>query len=319
MKFLPIPYVNYNRSLGYQIGAVPVVLFNLVKSDTVSPSSIAGMAGVYTENKTWFLMGFSMLYLQEDNWRILAAGGLASVNFQFFLENQIGGWIPYNTELDVIFAQVQRRVFRKIYAGVSLVRMNLKTSSDVIPIEPETRLNGLGLQVSMDRRSNVRYPRSGFETTVRYFTYPSFLGNEAVSNKIELTHNHFLPMRKNTDVLAGRVFIGLGLGDLSFNQQLIVGRTDIRGYTQGGYRGNYLVAAQGEYRWNFLPRWGAVGFAGAATLFQAINEQDNGKILPGVGAGFRYTVDTETSMNVGMEVAAGIDDWGVYFRIGEAF
>jgi hypothetical protein len=58
-----------------------------------------------------------------------------------------------------------------------------------------------------------------------------------------------------------------------------------RGYTQGAHRGNYLVALQGEYRWNFYGRWGAVGFGGLATVFEGINEADNGKMLPGAGVG----------------------------------
>ena len=67
------------------------------------------------------------------------------------------------------------------------------------------------------------------------------------------------------DVIAARGVVGLGLGDLTCNQQFIVGgRQDIRGYTQGEFRGNYMVAVQGEYRWNLATRWGLVGFLGVA-------------------------------------------------------
>jgi hypothetical protein len=79
-----------------------------------------------------------------------------------------------------------------------------------------------------------------------------------------------------------------------------------------------MLALQGEYRWNFHPRLGAVGFAGVATIFDAVNADDDGKLLPSVGTGFRFTADTETNMNVGMDIAVGLDDWGIYFRIGEA-
>ena len=114
-------------------------------------------------------------------------------------------------------------------------------------------------------------------------------------------------------------FSGLGIGDLNFNQQFIVGNTDIRGYTQGAFRGNYQLALQGEYRYNFENRWGLVGFFGLATIFESINPDDDGTILPGAGVGFRFTADKETHMNVGMDIAAGKDDWGIYFRLGEAF
>jgi hypothetical protein len=66
-------------------------------------------------------------------------------------------------------------------------------------------------------------------------------------------------------------------------------------------------------------RIGLVGFLGVATLFEAINEGDDGRIFPGIGGGFRYTVITDNHMNVGLDVAVGDGDWGIYFRLGEAF
>ena len=47
------------------------------------------------------------------------------------------------------------------------------------------------------------------------------------------------------------------------------------------------------------------GMGGDATVFESINNEDNGRLLPGFGAGFRYTVIQDTHMNVGMDIAAG--------------
>ena len=105
-KILPLPYLNYNRSIGFQYGAIPMVLFNPVRSDTLSPSSVVGGFLMGSENKTWFAMGFTMLYFDQDNWRFLAAGGTGSVNFQFFLDSPVNSWIPYNTEADIFYACV---------------------------------------------------------------------------------------------------------------------------------------------------------------------------------------------------------------------
>ena len=80
-----------------------------------------------------------------------------------------------------------------------------------------------------------------------------------------------------------------------------------------------MIAVQGEYRWNPHKKIGAVGFLGVATILESINESDNGKLLPGIGAGFRYLVIPEYKMRAGFDVAVGQDDWGFYFRIGEAF
>ncbi len=320
VKFLPIPYLNYDRSIGFQAGGLPMVMFNPVKSDTISPSSMAGLFGMYTTNDTWMLMAFGRLHLDEGNWRIMTAIGRGNYNFQFFLDAPIASWIPYNTDMNLAFIQVQRRMYQQLYGGLSYIYLDFETNLEGFPHSKETTLNGLGLDLSLDHRSSVFYPHTGFETNLRYFTYPQGLGNESESDKIQLEYHHFFSMRKEEDVLACRFFAGIGLGNLAFEQQFVVGsRQDIRGYTQGEYRGDYLFALQGEYRWNLHSRIGLVGFAGVATIFQSINEDDDGKLLPGAGAGFRYTVDTETNMNVGLDIAAGKDDWGIYFKLGEAF
>ncbi len=38
-----------------------------------------------------------------------------------------------------------------------------------------------------------------------------------------------------------------------------------------------------------------------------------------ISTGFRFNVFPENHMNIGIDGAVGKDDWGIYFRIGEAF
>lgn len=318
-KFLPIPYINYDRSLGFSIGALPMMMFNPVKKDTLSPSSIVGLLGMYTTNDTWFGMGFGKFYFFEDRWRFTTAGGIGSVNFQFYIDNPVNGWVPYNTEIDFALFQVERKIVKQLYGGVSYVYLKFNTSVDASDFSTTVALNGFGLNLSLDRRNNIYYPTKGILSNLKFYSFPEFFGNNYVSNKIELDYNQYFSVHQQKDVIAARFYAGVGIGDLSFNQQFIVGQTDIRGYTQGEFRGNNLLALQGEYRWNFHHRIGAVGFAGVATIFDAINSSDNGKLLPGIGTGFRYTISKDTQFKVGMDVAVGVDDWGIYFRIGESF
>lgn len=84
-------------------------------------------------------------------------------------------------------------------------------------------------------------------------TFSRGFGNEYVSNKIQVDYTHCFPAKSERDVLVGRFFAGLRIDDAQSNQQFIVGQgPDIRIYTQGKYRGDYLLALQGEYRWTSL-------------------------------------------------------------------
>lgn len=321
ISFMPIPYVNYNRSLGFQIGFLPMVMYNLSKKDTISPSSISGGFGMYSGNKTWFAMQFNKLYFKEDRYRAILVGGTGDYNSQFFWDLPVfNDFIDYSTKMTFLKVELQRRVIPHLFVGLNYMYAKLITEIDLAENpEEETNLNSFGAIVSYDRRDDVYYPHKGFLTNLLYSSFPEFLGNDFVSEKITVDFNQFFEMKNERDIVAVRFYGGAGIGELNFNQQFVVGNNDIRGYTQSKYRGDQIVSLQAEYRWNPFKKIGFVGFGGIASVFSGLNADDNGKILPGIGTGFRYNVFPKNHMNVGMDIAAGIDDWGIYFKIGEAF
>lgn len=328
-KFAPVPYINYDRTLEFTFGALPLVMYNLSEKDTISPQSITGGLLMYATNKSWFGMVFNRTYFNEDKYRATLAGGLGVTYYQFFMSEPFNlGYIDYNVDIVFLFAELQRKVIGNLYAGLNYKYAKLETvipefesqDGEIIPEMEETEvLNGLGAILSYDDRDDVYYPYNGLISNLKYSTFPGFMGNDLVSKKVDFDYNHFVAFRKKKDVLAARFFGGAGIGELSFNQQFVVGGEDVRGYSQGKYRGEQIIALQAEYRWNPYEKIGFVGFVGSAMVFNGMNSEDNGILLPSLGAGFRYTVFPDNHMNVGMDFAAGKDDWGIYFRIGESF
>jgi len=228
-SFMPIPYISYNRSLGFIYGFLPMAMYNLSKNDTISPSSISGLLGMGTTNNTWFVMGFSKFFLDQDNYRITLAGGLGNLNFQFYPDLPSGPeYVEYSTETDFLFIEGQRKVAKNMYLGLRYTYINLATQVDIEGKPTEfTKLHGLGVVYSFDKRDNVYYPRKGFIANLSYNFFPSFLGNDLTSNKIELDYNQFFGTKNQKNVVGVRAFVGIGIGDLDFNQQFIVGQKDI--------------------------------------------------------------------------------------------
>ena len=58
-----IPMINYNRTQGIVVGAIVSNYFKINKKDTISPSSNIGIAGIYTEQKSYMLFAYSALIL----------------------------------------------------------------------------------------------------------------------------------------------------------------------------------------------------------------------------------------------------------------
>ncbi len=319
--FTVMPFFSYNRNLEFMIGAIPMMMYHLNKQDTISPKSLSGAIGVYTTNKSYFIGFFNKFYFSEDSWRGTLFLGKGNINSQFFVDGINGSdFYNYGTNATVFSAGIQRKVVKGLYGGITYTYAKYRTEfSDDVMEETSTVTNGIEFNTLYDTRDNVYYPKSGNKFDVKWISYPEWFGNDMNANKIKTIFNKYFPMREKSDVLAARVSGTFGLGDIAFEQQTVVGGKDIRGYSEGKYRGNTVIAIQAEYRLNFAERMGVVGFAGAATLYGSDNESFNGTFLPGGGVGFRYKAFKAIKFNIGLDAAVGKDDWGLYFRIGEAF
>jgi len=321
-EFVPAPLISYNRSIGFVFGAAPMAMYSLDTTDTISPRSISALAGFYSSSGTWMGATFHKLYVEQDRWRLLFGGGLASVNFQTYVSGSFNDMLGYHTGTYFVIVEAQRQIVPHWYGGARIVLSQAQTVFDqgiVDTIVDDYRT--LGFVTVYDNRDEQYYPRSGSNTELRADLIPEWLGNDKTGTKITASLNYYIPNRDDEDVIALRAMLGTGVGnDLPFAYEFIVGKgRDIRGYTQGEYRGNSMTAAQGEYRMHIDGPWGAVGFAGIATIFGSATPDQNGTLLPSVGLGLRFLVFEQNTMNIGLDGAVGRNDWGIYFHIGEAF
>jgi len=322
-KFLAIPTLNYNRSLGLEVGAT-IMFFNNFKNDTVSPPSISGIKGYYTTNKSWVVFAFQRLFYQQDNWRSVWVLGTGDVNFQFYTEEIPGGdFIDYTTTRNFIYFSTTKRIYARLYAGLSIMYTKLNTEFYTEEYtggnEISTKkLVGLGIPIVWDSRNSIFNPSKGIESKINIQINNKIFGSDLNFNAINITSNLYKKLR-NKSVLANRITIYSGLGEVPFEGTKAIGKNDIRGYTKGEYRGKQTATIQSEYRRLIKNNWSYVGFFGLASTFNTTKNKKWSGILPGAGAGIRYMLLPSKKMNLGIDAAVGKNDWGVYFRIGEAF
>lgn len=321
IDFNVMPYINYNRTLDFMFGAIPMMMYKVNKADTISPKSLSGISAVYTTNKSYFVASFNKIYFNEDKWRAQFIFVTGNQNAQFYVDDiDTPDFYDYGTKKTLVAMTLQRKLIKALYAGLgySYAHYDTKYQDDIQP-SSITHTNGLQLIMMYDTRDAVYYPTKGDKIKLRWISYPEWIGNDVSANKILSEYNTYFPMRGGTDVLAARFSGKFGLGNISFEQQVTIGGEDIRGYSEGKYRGDGLMALQGEYRYNFNKKMGLVGFAGLATIYGSDTEDFNWNLYPGAGVGYRYRAFKHEKFNVGLDAAVGKGDWGLYFRIGEAF
>ncbi len=317
-----VPYLNYNNTLGLGLGAVPMASFRINPQDTISPRSLVGGMGFWTTNHSYMFMVYSQLHFDKDNWRIAAAAGHGNFGFQTYMEEapySSGAFIDYNTLATFVMIKGFRKIWGKNYGGLGYSFQNNKTHFDEFDIDSVSKNHNIQFDYTFDSRNNVYYPSQGAHANVVWNLAPKTSYNSEIFNTVRSYYNHYFSFQKGKGVLAARAYANVGIGKIDFQHQVTIGNNDLRGYSSGKYRGDGVMDIQGEYRWNVYKRVTLVGFAGVATLYGSSNEDFNWKLYPAAGGGFRYLVFPKMHMNVGIDAAAGKDDWGMYFRIGEAF
>ena len=321
LEFSPIPYISYNRTTEFEFGVLPMVMYSVNKKDTISPKSISGAMYVYTTNKSQFGFQFNKLYLNEDRYRITLAVGVADYNAQVFID---GIFIPskfydFNTYAQFFMLKLERRVWRNIFLGTGFAYINAENSLEIGGPVFKSERSGLSFFASNDNRDDVYFPTAGSLFESRVILYPELLGNKQISQTILLSYNQYKTLRNERDILAFRLSTDFSLGEVSFDQQVVVGGREIRGYSEGRYRGEQVANFQLEYRYNPWDKLGFVGFGSISKLWGSNIESHNEYWYPALGAGFRYMAFKENKMRVGLDAAVGREDWGIYFKIGEAF
>lgn len=325
VNWAAIPIINYDPSFEFMFGAMTSAFYRLDKNDTISPPSVTGIFVMATTNGSWFGALFQKLYLQQDNWRITAAAGKVNVNFQFYMDIPIigGKFIGFNSEASMYYAKVLRQTWPNLYLGVHGAIVPVTTDFDInignwSPSDSR-QLNFLGYDIEYDSRDNVNNPSSGINGAFGHSLFRDWMGSDNDYNSFELTLNHYTTIKNKKNVLASRFSTQIAHGDVPFQGQNVVMGDDIRGYTNGKHRANQIYALQTEYRWNFYKKFGLVGFFGLASAVESFNNLSDSEVLPGAGFGLRYMMIPSERINVGFDIATGKDDWGIYFRIGEAF
>ncbi len=325
-QFNIAPYFNYSQGVGVGYGLIPMYSFYPNKKDSISPKSIVGVLGYRTTNESQALTTFGKIFLDEDKWRLAYALGTGRYNFQTYLEDPTdhleGFFLPYGTSVTGAGFNLKRKLTDKFYLGTGMIYSRLNTdfvNSQILQID--NNLATIMVDGFYDNRDFVFYPKNGSRGLLRLNTLPEFLGNKKSSNVLIGYFNKYVGANHDRDILALRTYARVGLGNISFQQQTALGGLDLRGYSSGKFRGDGKFDVQAEYRWNFLNKLRAslVGFGGLGTIYGSSTPDFDWQLYPSIGAGFRYTAIENTHLNIGVDAAIGKDDWGIYFRFGEAF
>jgi hypothetical protein len=322
----PVPF--YNPSQGYGLALMGQYIF-APKVEHAAPS--IAMLGVFgTQKKSYGGIAGYIGRLMEDRLRIISILGAMQFNSDFYGVGKETGQqnisVPLKQDMEFLAIAVTPQIWRKVYLGPSVAFSHVKNNFDLgqysylVPTEKlDIRTWTPGLRGEWDTRDNTFYPQSGGHAGLTALFHDQSFGDGNTYQKYMFYYNHYFGLNA-TNVIAMRVNTETGEGDVPFYDMAQFGqRSDLRGYQAGKYRDKVAWSTQGEYRYRFTDRWGAVYFAGIGDVIPSWSKFDLERLLWSTGAGLRFRIAENNPVDFRFDIAYGDNQWTWYFGVNQAF
>ena len=230
-----------------------------------------------------------------------------------------------------IFPQLVRKVYRNFFAGIGYEYQDVfefdyntggKSLFDQENITGRYggHISGASFILTWDTRNNAFSPSRGLYAQYVFGTYQDLLGSQfnfAIQN---WDIRKYFPLRKRR-VLAMQFNMIITNGNVPIRNMSNIGSNSfMRGYYEGRFTDQDLVAAQVEYRTPVWKRWGVVFFAGGGKVSSRFFDLiDLSRIKPSLGVGLRFSLNSQEKLNLRIDSGFGRQSQGTYINMGEAF
>lgn len=327
------PIIAYAPETSLQLGIGSQLVFKPFGAGENTRPSTLEMTARYTLNNQLILSPEYRIFFNEEKY--ILRGEMTFEKFpQFFYG--IGNDTPEENEELYEFSSFEadqilyRQLFSKMYAGFGYrfaYRYKLKLEEDGlldnsnIPGKSGGRSGGFTLGLLYDNRNNVLNSARGTFVELSHTLHRRFTGSEFDYTLTILdARTYFQPSDERSDVLAFQVYGYFAHGNTPFTDLAALGGGRImRGYYEGRYLDNHLLAAQAEYRLPLWRRIGAVGFVAVGEVAPQVKDFSLSGIKPSGGIGLRYKIMEKENLNLRFDVAVGKNSSGIYINISEAF
>ncbi|MEH0156345.1 BamA/TamA family outer membrane protein [Limibacter armeniacum] len=345
-KVVQEPYKAHNTYLPYAVYApetsVEFGMFVLRQfkpkgaGDETRPSNVQ-LSGAYTLEKQYKITVDYSFLSPEEKWM---SNGY--ITYRRFPEKYygIGSDAKAENEQSIdwksIIVEVQglRKVKPSMFVGAQLRYVNMMDvtfeecedciDEPVLPLGAEGGVSaGIGAVYIWDTRDAILTPTKGHYIELSATTYGSGTGSDFSFTSIKFDARKYFDFSENTDgksILALQTNIQQTYGDAPFREVALLGGGEMmRGYYQGRYRDNHLVAVQAEYRKYLFWRIGATVFGSAGNVASDWNTFEFSNLKAAMGAGLRLNLNKNDTANLRLDYGIGNGTSGLYMTFGEAF
>lgn len=331
-QFIAAPIPISSPAVGSGLVVAAGYVFKLKQDDKLSPPSVVGLVGAFTNSGSRGGGIGGRLYFSENKYQTTFAIAKGRANFDFFgiglRPNESGISVPLKMGGTIFFGEFLRNVGRDIFIGPRYQHRNLYVRLDgpqtpggfeIPPIDIQSVSAALGIHVQRDQRDSTFYPTKGSLLDVTGDFFATALGSRRHYQTYKISYELYRTLAPK-QVFAYRGMICSANQNVPFYDLCLYGtQSNLRGYTGGEFQNRRMFATQAEYRRELKGRFGVVGFGGLGGIARRWNEFRTDELLPAAGAGLRFVLDKKNHINYRIDWAIGRAGHTLSIGLGEAF
>ncbi len=342
--FVPVVSIITEPALGgFGLAVAPVFIQQnapVKRDDKIypSPPNIAtGFAG-YTLNDSWAGGAATTGVWQKWGLKYTAALAYADVNMEYYFNlDKINKdvEIDFNIRAIPFFVQLEKQMkdprftiglhYLFMHNTVQL-KNDLQVSNEIaqkfidkfddyLTDKISGNVARLGTKIAFDTRDNIFTPDRGLRTYLTADWSNPLVGSDYKYGQFEGAFYYFFPILNNL-ITGTRLDMQQVTGNQPFYLRPFV---DMRGVPTARYGGKSTALLELEERWDIVPRWSVVGFAGAGKAFDKYSEFSDAEWAWGYGAGFRYLIARKLKLRMGVDLAMGPEGFAYYIVFGSSW
>lgn len=328
--FVPFPILISEPALGNFGGALGLVFIspkkNVSKEEGFHFPDITAIGGLYTANNTWGLGVFRQGSFPKVGVRYQVIGLYADVNLNFYRD------VPEVGEKEFLVNMVpagfildgSKNLFKnKIFVGTryQFFNTNIGSGNGELPglifdsEDFDKNLATLGFYADWDTRNSIFTADRGLRFKASYHLSREALGSDFNTEKFESFATWFLqPTDRWVSGWRGEVQT-VADGSPFYYYPFIF----MRGIPAMRYQGQTTLLFETEQRFDLTNRWSVVGFAGSGKTYSNSEYLSDDQWHWAGGAGFRYLLARLFNLRVGLDIAAGPEQFSYYMVFGHVW
>lgn len=313
---LPIVMPITEPAVGFGAAVAAVYFLPSVdkEGDRKNPDVIA-LAGGYTENKTWFTGAGYMGYWKKDHLRYRGILGYGNINLTYY-----GSILELDYNIQSVFF-LQQAVYRiknsNFFLGgkYQFSKTKNKIFENIELGNQELVSSGVGLITEYENFDNLFSPTKGNKIHLAIDQNLEFIGSDFDFTKATLYGNFYFGKR-GAWMPALRVETQMSSATTPFYAKPFV---SLRGVPAARYQGDFTILAETEHEFSLSRRWSLIGFTGIGAAYKSFDDMSSEGAVWNAGTGFRYLIARAMGLKMGLDVAKGPEDWGVYVTFGSSW